>query len=70
MKTETIYWRRMLTPDKMQKLKARFHISGITVNGLSIATIDDGDEEIFRQCIERGFFVVRHRKKNENAYGN
>lgn len=62
MRKVTIYWRRMLTPDKMTRLKERFHISGITVNGLSIATIDDGDEEIFQQCVDRGFFTVRNHK--------
>lgn len=63
MKQVTIYWRRTLDPDKMRRLKERFHIGGISVNGLSLASVDDGDEEIFQQCIDRGFFIVRGQKK-------
>lgn len=55
-----IYFRRLPSPDKLHKLKTRFNLSPITVNGLSVATIGTKDIDVFQKCIERGFFEVRN----------
>lgn len=58
---KVIYWHRKLSQNALDKIKRRFHITVITVNGESIATLDDGDEEAFRKCIDGGFFIVRNK---------
>ena len=53
-----------MSQNALDKIKRRFHITGTTVNGESIAIIDDGDEEAFRKCIDGGFFIVRNKTVN------
>ena len=55
----TIYWHKRLNPVSTAKIKKRFHIAGITVNGLSTAIIDTDDEELFRECLKRDLFRLR-----------
>ena len=62
---KVIYWHRRLSQNALDKIKRRFHITGTTVNGESIATIDDGDQEAFQKCIDGGFFIVRNKKKKK-----
>lgn len=52
-------------PYYLNKIKQRFHLTPITVNGVSIATIDKGDEGIFQTCLDRGFFQARNRNFSE-----
>ena len=61
MMQKVIYWHRRLSQNALEQIKRRFHITGITVNGESIATIDKGDEEAFQKCIDGDFFVVRNK---------
>lgn len=55
----TIYWHKRLDPVNIAKIKKRFHIDGITVNGISTAVIDVDDEDLFRECLKRDFFRLR-----------
>lgn len=52
-------------PYYLNKIKQRFHLTPITVNGVSIATIDKGDEGIFQTCLAKGFFQLRNRNFSE-----
>ena len=61
MMQKVIYWHRRLSQNALDKIKRRFHITGTTINGESIATIYDGDEEAFQKCIDGGFFIVRNK---------
>ena len=58
---KVIYWHRRLSQNALDKIKRRFHITGTTVNGESIATIDDGDEEAFRKCSAGVFLIARNK---------
>lgn len=55
-----IYWK---TKDRatMAKIKRTFGISGITVNGESIAEVTPENEDAFNGCIRRGFFITRNK---------
>ena len=61
MKKE-IYFRRLPHPVSLAKIKQRFKLTPITVNGISVATIADGDEDVFQKCADMGFFDVRNKK--------
>lgn len=61
MKKE-IYFRRLPHPYYLKRLKQRFRLTPITVNGVSVATISEGDETVFQKCADMGFFEVRNRK--------
>ena len=61
MKRE-IYFHQMPHPYYLNRIKQRFHLTPITVNGVSTATVDEGDEEVFNRCAEMGFFQIRNRK--------
>ena len=58
-----IYFRRLPRRQELDKIKQRFHLSPITVNGISHAIIDDGDEQVFNKCEQLGFFEVRNKNK-------
>lgn len=60
-----IYFRRLPRHSDLDRIKQRFHLSPITVNGISHAVIDDGDVQIFNKCVQLGFFEVRNQKKNK-----
>lgn len=61
MKKE-IYFRRLPRPATLAKIKQRFQLTPITVNGISVAIIVEGDEDVFQKCVDMGFFEVRNRK--------
>ena len=57
----TIYW---LTKNRRHKrdIMRRFRIRGESVNGESIAEINDPDEaELLRECGRRGFIKIRNK---------
>lgn len=66
MKHYTVYFRRLPKPLDMAKLRQRFLISGVTVNGIAHATVLPGDEDVFQKCIDMGFFEIRNIVKPKN----
>lgn len=65
-----IYFRHIPPPSHLKKLKQRFRLSPITVNGLSVATISPADLNLFQQCVDLGFFQIRNIKPNEHTIPN
>lgn len=57
---KTIYFHRLPHPYYLAKLRQRFRLTPITVNGISVATIAEGDEEIFQKCADMGLFKIRN----------
>lgn len=58
----TIYWQTN-NAEHIGKIRKRFGITGSTsVNGETTADIKDEDIELLKECANRGFIQIRHKR--------
>lgn len=56
-----VRWRNDTPPATREKIKRRFGIRGITVNGESRVALAEEDMADFRLTVERGWLTVRNK---------
>lgn len=66
----TIYWHILINNDKYRKIKDRFGLSGMTVNGESVGDISQSDYPLFLECAKRGFFTIRNKPIKDDEKNN
>lgn len=60
--TYTVYFTDKCTPGQRERIKERFGIEGITVNGESKVTVNDEEmQRLLDKTVKRGFLKYRYK---------